>query len=477
MRFRLPGRARSFAAASARAYAKALTERLQRVLALTAYDRTLDGIATDGTISPQLALRAFAIAYGVTIPGVKRPSGPLGVPDSGTEAINLVDGVWDRLTAAQQAAVDRAMGRRHDPSSPPLARSAKGGTLTEDAPLRLKAQKYVDYFAARLPAPTTPIRVFRSAQDFGPLAETTQIADGQYWGFGDGYCEIVIAPKGASLEGQLSFEYVLAHEVFHCFQYRFYDGKRPPWLIEGMADWAGIKATGFQQGTHYRKYLMSPTKHLFTRGYDASGFWGHAEEAGGVDSLWPKIPGILAEPDSGNEFALAGGDALMFTSTWASAPWRLDNAGAEWKQALPYPVSTSEVAVTGSAVTGDAFLSSPYFATAPYAVVADPARPLVEVLGNEGLLRAATGDQDFGLVFGQTSGNGWFCFGTCECPAGPGVHAARLPAGDPAGARARAHRRRYRRQGTGRLPLAQRVLPKKPEHRRTGRPRRTATPT
>ena len=106
----------------------------------------------------------------------------------------------------------------------------------------------------------------------------------------------MIAPKGAALEGQLSFEYVLAHEVFHCFQYGLYDGSRPGWLIEGMADWAGIKATGFQQGSHYRNYLKTPRKHLFARGYDASGFWGHAEEVGGVGSLWAKIPAILAAP-------------------------------------------------------------------------------------------------------------------------------------------------------------------------------------
>jgi von Willebrand factor type D domain/Peptidase of plants and bacteria len=419
VRFRVPGRARPFAAAAARAYAKALVERLRRVLALTAYERTLDGISTDGTVGPQLALRAFAIAYGAKIPGVTVPRGPLGVPESGTEAINLVDGVWAKLTDAQKAAVDRTMGRRHDPASPPLARSAKGGTLTEDAALEQKAQTYYGFFAARLPAPPTPMRVYRSAQDFGPLAETTQV-NGDYWGFGEDHCEIVIAPKGAALEGQLSFEYVVAHEVFHCFQYGLYDGSRPDWLIEGMADWAGLKATGFQQGSHYRTYLKTPTKHLFTRGYDASGFWGRAEEVGGVDSLWAKIPAILAAPASSDEFALAGGDALGFTTTWASAPWRLKNAGAAWRQALPYAVSTSEVPVTGSAVTGDALLSSPHFATAPYAVVADPSRPLVEVLGNEGFLRAATDDQDFGLVGGQSSGDGWFCFGKCECPDGAG---------------------------------------------------------
>jgi hypothetical protein len=47
----------------------------------------------------------------------------------------------------------------------------------------------------------------------------------------------------------------------------------------------------------YKAYLLSPTKPLFSRDYDASGFWGRIEEVDGIGSLWPKIPAILNAAD------------------------------------------------------------------------------------------------------------------------------------------------------------------------------------
>jgi von Willebrand factor type D domain len=426
---RLRGRGRGvrvLAARGASAYAAALAARLRRVLALTAWERTLDGIRPDGSITPQLALRAFAIAYG-PLPGVKRPPGPLGVPDTGTDAIALVASVWERLTRAQQAAIERAVGARHAPGSPLQGRSAEaGGTLTEDPLLTGLAKKYADYYSARMPSPVPVMKVYKTSEDFGPEAHTVGVDAAGNWASGapTASCVIRVAPKGMALlknpTGAKAFEYVVAHEVFHCFQFMMYTGTRVPWLREGLADWASYRVTGYTGGTHYPDYLKTPTRPLFGRSYDAVGFWGRIEEVGGWDSLWATIPGIMAEPNQDTAYALAGGTNPGFLGTWPSAAWRMKGAGSAWNQLSPYPVSTSDVPVLGGVIIGSALLQQVWrHSLSQYLVLPDPNRPLVNVVGSEGHLRAGTYTQDFGLIFGQNADNAWFCFaGKCECPDG-----------------------------------------------------------
>jgi hypothetical protein len=71
------------------AYAQSVAGRLRRVLALCAWQLTLDGIRADGSISTQRALQMFTLAYG-PLPRVQRPAGPGGAPPSATLAMQLV---------------------------------------------------------------------------------------------------------------------------------------------------------------------------------------------------------------------------------------------------------------------------------------------------------------------------------------------------------------------------------------------------
>jgi hypothetical protein len=427
---RLRGRGkgvRRLAGAGARAYATSLAARVRRVRSVTAWERNLDGIAADGSITPQLALRAFAITYG-SLPGVKRPRGRLGAPDSGTFAINLVARVWDRLTRAQQAAIDSALGVRHNPSAPPVARSADdGATLTEDPVLEGMAKQYIQYYSARMPTVAVPaVKVYTTPEDLGVDADALPIEEPG--SPEDDYCRVRVTPQGMASFGTQKFDFTLAHELFHCFEYNMFSfatGKpkdsRGAWLLEGLADWAAIRATGFVnftlQGLHYPKYLKTPGKPLFEREYDAVGFWGRAEEFGGVDSLWPKIPHIMAEPDPGKAYALAGGTQPGFLATWASAAWRMQGAGDSWTQLSPYLLSPSKVPTPATPIIGSAALKAAPLALSEYLVIPDANRPLVDVLGSGGYLRAGTVAQDFGLIFGEVVNNGWFCFADkCDCP-------------------------------------------------------------
>jgi hypothetical protein len=432
---RLAGRGkavRQLASAGAEAYATALAARVDRVRSMTAWDRNLEGIAADGSITPQLALRAFAITYG-PLPGVKRPRGRLGGPDSGTFAINLVARVWDRLTPAQQAAIYRVLEVPNDPRSPPVARAA---LLVEDPVLEGMAKQYIDLYSARLPTvvPVPIVKVFQTDESLGAAADSFPIkepdsppSDPPF-----DYCRIRMAPETMAIFGEPKFDYLFAHEIFHCFEFAMFtapegispDKARAPWLMEGLAVWAGIRVTGFigfkLDGDYYPKYLTTPSKPLFAREYDAIGFWGRVEEfGGGADSLWAKIPPIFAEPNPDKAYALAGGTQPGFIETWASAAWRMQGAGASWKQLSPYLISPNALATPAAAILGSAFIDADPYTLSQYLVIGDAKQPLVEIRGHGGYLRAGTIEQDFGLIGDENADNGWFCFAdSCACPAG-----------------------------------------------------------
>lgn len=432
VRFRVPRRSARSVGPGARAYADSLVARLRRVLSLTAWERTLDGIRPDGSITPRLALRAFSIAYG-PLPGVKRPRGRLGVPQSGTLAMQLVARVWNRLKPAQQAAIERALGAPHGPGSPLTARASAeeepGQVLTPDPAYQAIVDKYSAYYAQAFQyyGPIV-IEVFKASKDIVSkktgakiLADALPLDTQGEWGTNPpGYCRVRVPPHGQS-QPKLFLDLVLAHETFHCFQFVLVPGwaSRAAWLIEGTADWAAVtasKAPASVGAGPYKAYLGSTTKPLFARSYDATGFWGYLGQLLGVEGLWFDIRASLNEPTSAASFVRAGGTNQVFVDTWASAAWRLGSSGPAWNQVLPYWISYDNLPLPAAAVTNvvttGTTLGANEYAMSQFLVVRDPTRPLVNVLSLRGRLRAAA-KGDFGVV-----GSDWFCFGKCTCPPG-----------------------------------------------------------
>ena len=155
VRLRARGR-RAGARAAVVAYARQLAARLRRVLALTAWQRTVDGIGPDGSITPKLALQAFAIAT-ARCPACGDRRDRREAPPDGTSAIGMVYRVWDRLSAAQHRAIDRYLGLPNDASSPRSARTAAEPVLTPSPGYTAIAEKYNAIYRAKLPsaAPVT----------------------------------------------------------------------------------------------------------------------------------------------------------------------------------------------------------------------------------------------------------------------------------------------------------------------------------
>jgi uncharacterized delta-60 repeat protein len=396
------------------AYAKEVAARLQRVLSLTAWQRTVDGIGPDGSISPKLALQAFTISYG-PLPGVRVPAGPGAGPPDGTVAMEMVAGVWNRLTAAQHDAIDRYLGAPHDASSR-LAHRAAEPALTPSPVYQAMADDYNGIYRTKLPsAPPVTVKVFTVNEPLGEggkdLMNALPVnARGEYGNGPPAYCRVRVAPLG---QNHLDTDRLMAHEVFHCYMFVL-TSKWPAlslWIKEGMAEWAAGFVTGRDSLGWLASYMSTPTKPLFSRTYDGIGFWGRADEAGVRGSLWAKIPGILNTGSNEAAFAMAGGTAASFVDTWASAAFRFSGAGQAWHQTDPVSLAADHPTLPFDQLTSSADLASQPYALHEYSVLEDPNAPLVNVVGLAGTVRAGTTRSDFGPVL-----NDWFCYGKCECP-------------------------------------------------------------
>ena len=394
---------------------------MARVLALTPWQRTLDQVSPTGSFTPQVALRAFAIAYG-SLPGVRRPAARRGAIQSGTIAIGMVANMWNKLSRAQQTAIDTKLGVPHDSSSPRLGQEA-AAALVPDAAYQAIAQKWVRVFAAKLPGVGTPtIRVFRTSENIDGFADALPVdANGNLApGKPVAYCRVRVAPSGQNSTAQFR-ELFLAHEVFHCFQFVI-DPNWPQlglWIREGMADWAALAVDPVPASVgagNYKPYLRTTNASLLGRSYDGVGFWGYAEQVGGTGSLWAKIPAILNAGSGPASFVKAGGTSSTFVSTWASAALRLPAGGPPWNQTDPYKLSPAEVPSPLEDIGSTTSLESAPYSLSLFAVEANSDQPLVSIIPADGVLRAATKP---GGDLGVFSDPEYYCMGGgCTCPPG-----------------------------------------------------------
>ncbi len=337
--------------------------------------------------------------------------------------MQLVARVWERITPAQRAAVERRLGAPYDDRSAPLARSAEA-PLVPSARYQAIADRYRAIYNGKLPSVQPEVRVFTTADEITDArtgarawADALPLNAAGKWGVGAmNYCRVRVPPMGQAEAGKPFFQLIIAHEVFHCFQFRIMADwrQRSAWLIEGMADWAATSVystTAAVGAGPYRLYLSTADQPAFSRAYDGTGIWHWFDESRGVGSLWPNVPAILNAPDDAASFTIAGGGDIGFQQTWASAPMRLPVGGA-WRQTRPYALSRLDSPAPALALTGDTVLDTAAFQAKLAVAVADADKPLVSAVGLAGRLRAATPRRDYGPLDDER----WFCFGRCVCP-------------------------------------------------------------
>jgi hypothetical protein len=405
---------------SAISYARLAQSILRRRLPRTAWEAVLDEIGPDGTIAKPTALAAFALAYG-PLPGVRPPSGRRTAIPSATLAARSVLAYRSRLTPRQRGVVDRLLGL----SAPVRAGRARTADLGDPnfhptATVQASAESFAGIEAAKLAHPlglqlvagntSTPINGWADAL---PLN-----AAGAYGSGAATTCRIRVGPTGQAADPTFR-QLVIAHEVFHCFEFAF-EGARawqrqPKWIEEGLADWAALTVDPVSYtigGGNLTAYIKTSYRPLFSRTYDAVGFWGHVQDS--VGTLWARIPVIFTA--GGNEIAFrnALANTEPFLNSWGSSVFNATGRSFGWLMMSPMvPPDSVTPDISPLAISQ---VPSPVFA-APYTTSqylmqdTDPDAPLVHVsmLGHARL----SGRYDY-----TDLNDAWFCVGAdgCQCP-------------------------------------------------------------
>jgi von Willebrand factor type D domain len=397
---------------------------LRTPLPATAWGRVLTQIRPDGSLSKQTALEAFALAYG-SVPGVHTPPGRRAVIPDGTLALQWTEFYFSRLTARQRRVVARRIGFPHGGLH---TRTAEFGdpSFTQDAELTKLAESFVPTYEALL-GDTLGLQIIAGNTNEQPKANTGEdaAADAQPlnkigdWGSGDpALCVIRVTPAGRK-ETPESLKVILAHEVFHCFQFNLRGANTwnplPDWIGEGTADWASLYVDPVPfsvDGGSLQQYIESPQTPLFQRIYDGIGFWGHAEDVNG--DLWKRLPGIIINGQDVPAFNMAGADTAEFLNTWGSSIVRPINGGAAWHMSSPIPPpGLIGLGVPFTEIVGNGIVSAPAYTMAVYKITTPTSTPLLHV--------QIDGSARLAPTFNYTDlTDAWFCTLAegCTCPPG-----------------------------------------------------------
>lgn len=422
----------------------------------TAWENAVAGIERDGTVPLQTALQAFSVAYGTALPGVEVPSGPPGYYGSGTGPVRWLLGHWAELTPEQQAAARPYF----DPNTPPPATAARpaSGQLAADAPgwpseprqppaatletFQALARDLQPKIAAKLPKGRNlklPIEVvFRDLPvEEGEVvfAETVAVDDtGQFARPTSARmtkCVIQINTRGQQIEDSEDQTALMAHELFHCFQYelapRVGDNfSVRPWIAEGGAAWVGEDFTITDLGStlgqqFWVPWLKEPDQILFRRDYPAIGWYAHLARNGAdpwkfLDDMYLTALRTRSSFDAYEVAMRLGGDAAI--DAWGPSYFRDDAAGAAWTMAgkgLPTNIKTP--IPEGSIESGDEVVMTVFPVTA-WAVKVDIQASVFAIVGPSarGQIRFSDGtSRTLSQALGQA-----FCTRPegCTCPDG-----------------------------------------------------------
>jgi hypothetical protein len=250
----------------------------------------------------------------------------------------------------------------------------------------------------------------------------------------DNACEVNVYPKAQAVS--LAYmRQILAHELTHCAQYGFVSSigqwaTVPQWVSDGTAEYVAYTVSQEWNGSvtstgWWGKWLRQPQFSLFTRSYDAVGFWsllaqlganvfgliGPLVQAGGQDGAYR-----VAEAAVDDSYRYDWGSTLAMVAPLGPL-WNLNGPGVE-RPKLPVssiqsdgPAWTAEYAAKGAAVQGlDLSADILTITNTPTA---------------KGRLQDASG------VDHQLAPKMDFCLrdGGCACPGKPDQYPQKLPQG------------------------------------------------
>lgn len=256
------------------------------------------GLLSSGRDGKDGALRDFALTFG-SIPGVEAPAGADFPGGTQTAVIRRVTRYWNDFSDEQRDAIRSrvlpaplettpidlssldATPPGTDPLRPPPPGTRPSGGLTASAGFagspnanvlgaREVARRATDaQIEAQIVRATADVRNHLGATTVPEIRlnriESPDVDDDGSWAIAQPYldliggasipsssaltvndkpCVIHVGNHAAEALGDATYS-VIAHEVFHCFQYRSFSGtgdefnSRPEWVVEGSAAWVG----------------------------------------------------------------------------------------------------------------------------------------------------------------------------------------------------------------------------------------------
>ncbi len=414
---RAPAAARGLALA----YAELADGPLSTALPTTAWQAVLDQVRPNGSVSKSTALEAFSLAYG-RLPGVRPPKGRRAVTEDGTQALLWGYEYEREMTRAQRTAFDR-LGGLEPPGRGAHAAEYGDDGFTPNADVEAMAQHWAGVYEARL-GHTLGLRIVAGYTTTVVTTPKGGLVYADAWPMnaeqGTGgepvTCRIRVMPSGKEQSAEF-LNLIVAHEVFHCFQFDFrgslaWNGL-PAWIMEGTADWAAITVDPVPytvSGGNLTTYVTTSGTPLFTRSYDAVGFWGHVQDTYG--NLFARIRSILNAGSNIASFHNAGGDASTFLDSWGSSVFNQTTGGEPWLMASPIspPASVQPVVRAPARLGLSGLVEADPYTTSQYVVDGFPNAPMmhVEISGYARL------SQELNVTQLQDD---WFCTsGTCTCP-------------------------------------------------------------
>ena len=325
---------------------------------VSAWQRVQDQIGPDGQVSKNTALAAFVLAIG-QLPGVPRPPGQAQMIPDGSGAVRWLLGYYSELTPGQQSAIRRllslpALAARSSGAHPAaeLAAAFTGATPGTALDVQIE-QAAARAISARLGVQlTSGVQIFENGTEQPangkPALMYTYSTDAS-GGFNRSApvarCVIHINPSAHQLSGGDAgnpFKATMTHEVFHCFENQlagtigaYLDAARAEsWLYEGAASWAASDLVADSPGARalWQDYLGSPARSLFSRSYDAIGFFGHLYPGGGI-SPWNVFPAMFRAVGNVNAYdAAISGASAAFLDSEASVFFGNPSLGSAWYQ-------------------------------------------------------------------------------------------------------------------------------------------------
>lgn len=417
-----------------------------------AWAAVLKQIGSKGEVSLATAEQAYALVFGA-LPGVSAPANSGGVIPDGTLALRMILAHYNDLNAAQQQAVLQRFGYKAPTAKSaavaPVAaiagvtRAVQASVLINptpvptDVPVTTNYRTMINEFIPKMNAAlhytlTLPISlaIDVNAKKNGDEAYTACFNSNGLQTGTVAWCQISF-DSSLSSETEDDQRLIVAHELFHCYQAALFGDLSMyyyivPWIIEGSASWAAATISGVSSQSGWTQdnwggWLTDPEKTLFSRAYDAIGFYALINQAG--ISPWSAIPAMLASQHLGPSntaayIAATQANPQRVLDLWASSYYRDTHLGADWDITGPaIPNSGYNGPTSGHSVSNGVTLATSTSAYTAQDLLLHASQADVLEFNITGTSRLHDGGK-----FDQAgTANGDYCTradGNCTCPQG-----------------------------------------------------------